>query len=971
MAATEDPTDEARLPAMTSVELQPTSRDDAVRFGRFCLLPSQRLLLDADTPVQIGHRALDILLLLVERAGEFVVNDEIFRRVWPRSVVVDGNLRVHIAALRKVLGSDPGGNQYIVNVPNRGYRFVADVVRSIQPTALASESAPPKPIELPAALHRIIGRASAVGALSDQVAQRRLVTLVGAGGIGKTTVAGSVAQAAAAAKRWSAVHFVDLGPIADPQLVSSALAATLGLSAVMRDAVASLLAFLHDKCLLIILDNCEHVATEAAVLAEAILRGAPQVHILATSREPLRADGEWVQRLPALDLPESSIPVTAREALAYGAIELFVDRASANLDAFAFADDDVPKVVEICRRLDGIPLAIELAAARVDPLGIRGIAAAMDDCFAFLSKGRRTALPRHQTLQATLDWSFRLLSVRDQLLLLRLSVFTSGFSLEAASALAAWGSLSTADVLDGVADLAAKSLLSADVLGDEPVFRLLETTRAYASARLTDSADAAAMQRKRAEFVLELMIRYEEAWRSQPTSPFLTRCARHIDDVRAALAWAMSARGDLELGLAITAKAAPLMFQMSLTDEHRAHCERALEALRQSKHAIGPEVEFELNIVYGNMLFHTRGIHAASRAAFSRALTIAESSGDNRQLALAYSTCWMSAYMRGEPLEMLAFANKFEALIAGATDPGLTLLPDRMKSPTLHFLGDQRGARAASERSLAVPVTVRSSFLSGAQIDRRVSMGTILSRVMWLQGLPDQADRIASETIEIALREGEAVAVGFTLAHCGVPIALLCGDLELARRRLTLLMRHTLEHSLLAWRAHGRAFETILTWLESGREGEPVPLAFDKATHPTLLEMLGVLHSRHVSDALIARAEAGQSGWCRAELLRVQGERIAATDASGGEALLVRSLELARQDGTLSWELRTSTSLARLWADHGRLEDGLVCLETALNQVSEGFATPAVANALALYGELGSEAPARPQMNFGLARERR
>lgn len=308
-------------------------------------------------------------------------------------MVVQGNLRVHVAGLRKALGDGRDSQRYIVNVPNRGYSF-------IEPVRIEGASKPPAPPpahiaaeRLPSPLNRVIGQASMLRNLGDQIRQRRLVTLVGAGGIGKTTVALTAAAAALRSDAgWSGVHFVDLASLASPSLVPSALAASLGLAAPVDRSTKGLLSYLHDKSLLLIFDNCEHLIEAVASLAEDILRGSHGIHILATSREPLRAEGEWVQRLQPLDIPPRSAALTARQAISFSAVELFVERASATLDSFALTDADAIVAADICRRLDGIPLAIELAAARIDPLGLRGIASALDDCFALLSKGRRTAL---------------------------------------------------------------------------------------------------------------------------------------------------------------------------------------------------------------------------------------------------------------------------------------------------------------------------------------------------------------------------------------------------------------------------------------------------------------------------------------------------------------------------------------------------------------------------------------------------
>ena len=269
--------------------------------------------------------------------------------------------------------------------------------------------------------------------------------------------------------------------------------------------VPGLTAWLHDKYALIVLDCCEHVIGAAAALAEAVLMAAPRVDVLATSREPLRCEGERLHRLASLELPPASADLSAAEALRYSAVQLFVDRAMATEDDFSLVDADVPAILEICRRLDGMPLALELAAARIDVLGIRGLVGRLDDRFALLTKGRRTALLRHQTLRATMDWSYDLLPKPEQVILRRLAVFQGEFTMVAATVVAAWMSgLPTADVFEGVANLAAKSLMATDISGDVAYHRLLDTTRTYALERLTKRGELERVRSLHAEYYHDL-----------------------------------------------------------------------------------------------------------------------------------------------------------------------------------------------------------------------------------------------------------------------------------------------------------------------------------------------------------------------------------------------------------------------------------------------------------------------------------
>jgi len=285
--------------------------------------------------------------------------------------------------------------------------------------------------------------------------------------------------------------------------VPGAVAATLGVLPSNIEPLTALAAWLRDKRLLIVLDCCEHVVSEAAALAEVVLRAAPSVCILATSREPLRAEGEWLLRLPSLEVPSGPALLSANEALGYSAVELFNERAAATAESFALSDTDVHDALEICRRLDGMPLALELAAAQVEVFGIKALVAALEDRLAVLTRGRRTALPRHQTLRATFDWSHDLLSPAEQVVLRRAAVFTGDFTMDAAELVCGGNGLTGADVFVAVTNLGAKSLIAADISGEAPSYRLLDTTRAYAFDKLAASGELGRVHRQMADVLRE------------------------------------------------------------------------------------------------------------------------------------------------------------------------------------------------------------------------------------------------------------------------------------------------------------------------------------------------------------------------------------------------------------------------------------------------------------------------------------
>jgi predicted ATPase/DNA-binding winged helix-turn-helix (wHTH) protein len=472
----------------------------AISFGPFRLLPTQRLLLEAGKPVRLGSRALDILIALVERPGDLISKKELMARVWPNTFVEPANLTVHVAALRRALSDGQGSNRYLINITGRGYRFVAPVTLGQDPMAVATAAArATRKHNLPLFLSPLIGRADAIATLAAQLSSNRLITIVGPGGIGKTSIALALAKEMIPHNEHG-TWLIDLAPLSDPRLLPRALASALGLEIPCENALAALIAILREKQMLLAIDNCEHVIAAAAALAAGVLRGAPGVRILATSREPLRSEGEQVHCLAPLASPAATTSLSAAEILNFPAVQLFVERAAAAMNDFKLLDADAAVVADICRKLDGIPLAIELAATRVDAYGLQGLADRLDDRIALLTNGRRTRTPRHHTMSAALDWSYRLLSKSEQTVLRRLSIFSDDFTLRSAGAVASDDACLSTHVIDEVTELVAKSLVGAEARDAEPRLRLLGTTRAYALAKLAESGEFDAVARRHAVY---------------------------------------------------------------------------------------------------------------------------------------------------------------------------------------------------------------------------------------------------------------------------------------------------------------------------------------------------------------------------------------------------------------------------------------------------------------------------------------
>ena len=573
--------------------------DRVLRFGPFVLLPSPPMLLEGDHALHISDRSLDILMMLLQRPGRVISKEELIAHAWPGAVVDAINLRVHIAALRKVLrdGKPP---KFIVNVVGQGYVFVADVRGDdgCSP-AIARTFKGSRAHHLPAPLTPLIGRDAELTALMDVLRARRLVTIVGAGGVGKTALA---VDAAAKLRESYAhgAHFIDLSSIDDGTLIADSFTVGLELDISRQTAFAELTAYLRSKEVLLVVDNCEHVIEAAARVITEILEQSPGTRVLATSREPLGAPNEWLYRLLPLEFPLIDADLTASSAQRYAAVRLFKQRAETSASAFALSDSNVAAISSICRELEGNPMAIELAAARVSLLGSHQLAARLGEHFLAITNPRRAAAPRQHTLHATLEWSYARLGSAAQITLQRLAIFNSLFTEEAASAVAAHRDLGVQDVLLAVRSLASKSLLAMDTRDPPSRYRLLHTTRLYALKKLSNSGEYLDVSRRHCEYVRKLLRNLETDWRL--TNPgWIKEFDLALGDVRAALDWAFSSTGDPLLGIEITIASVPFASQLGLVEEFRIRGKQAwmcLERLSNREAAI----ESQLRATLTNMI---------------------------------------------------------------------------------------------------------------------------------------------------------------------------------------------------------------------------------------------------------------------------------------------------------------------------------------------------------------------------------
>ena len=551
-----------------------------IHFDQFTLDLRRSCLRQGGREIELRPKSFEVLRYLVQNADCLVSKEEIMAVVWPNVTVTDESVARCISDIRVAL--DDRGSRLIRTVPRRGYRLAVptvagevDVLPGRAPTTAGSADSPTHPGGLPHLAHALIGRDRDIAEIEALLSRHRLVTLVGTPGVGKTSL--SLRVSADLLTRFpDGARFVELAPLAQAELVGETVASALGLPVHgERSATDAIVAFLRSRCVLLILDNCEHVIAAAARLADTLLKACPGVVLLATSREALSVAGERVYPVPMLDVPPRSMGLSAAQAMGHSAVHLFVERAAAALGRFSLTDATAPVVAEICRRLDGIPLAIELAAPRLKMLKPNVLLARLHDQLQVLSGGNRTAVPRQQTLRAAIEWSYTLLSEAERAMLRRAGIFAGSFTLEAVAAIATGSTMERSDVFDVLAGLVDKSLVVSLASDGENRYRLLEATRAFAREKL-GARHYATLMRRLCEHMTIVFERAERTWPTTSTADWLAAYEPELDNLRAALHWSLRRDGGSALGLELVSHTDWLWRELSLLQEQRRWFELAL-----------------------------------------------------------------------------------------------------------------------------------------------------------------------------------------------------------------------------------------------------------------------------------------------------------------------------------------------------------------------------------------------------------
>ena len=941
---------------------------ETFRFGPFALVANERLLTRNGEAVPLGDRSLDILIALLVRANEVIAKRELLAQVWPDAVVEEGSLRFHVAGLRKALGDGVDGARYISTVAGRGYCFVAPVVHSAHGDGMSPE--PPVVIPhtgLPGRLQRMVGRTEEIREISQRLVAGRFVTVAGAGGIGKTTVA--IAVAHTFIEQWrGAIFFVDLGSIGDAGLVATTLVTTLGLSAPAHDAEQSLIVHLRERRVLLILDTCEHLIDAVAAVTSRIFLECPQVHLLATSREALRAEGEQVFKLATLPCPPDDPTLTADAAMSFPAAQLFLERARAAGARLEPDDADAGIIAAICRKLDGLALAIELAAGRVQTYGVRKTAELLEEHLTLRWPGRRAAPLRQRTLQATLDWSYELLADVERVVLRRLAVFVGFFTFEAALHVTTGAGIDKERVFRALENLIEKSLVAVNPFGAMMRYRLLDTTRAYA---LHIDVPAAERREPATRHALYFRRWLEQSGGRWPQLVTATERAPHVaalGNVRAALDWCFGPDGDPRIGVSLAAAAAPVLLAMSLLPECHRWTERALRTLDDTERG-GPD-EMHLQAALGMALMFTSDHGKAARSAFDRSLHIASTRGDTANQMLLFGPLHMFHFRSGDYRGALQLARRAATAAASLADPGAMALAHCLTGVSLHSMGDLVGARCELEAALQDEPTSERSRTLHLGFDYYNWAGMALGRTLWMQGHPEEALERVRQTIDNAQALDHPVTLTLVL-HWAAAVYLWVGDLESAETHIDWFLARAAAHSLEPYLAVGQGLKGELA-IHRGDAVHGVPLlenalrnlhaahyelvstAMNLALARGLIALDRTAAARQVIDAAIQAVESNGDLGFMPELLRLKSQLLPRTAPRGEltqQSCLEQALEESRRQLARGWELRIATDLAACFLEQRLPRQAQAILQPVLAQFSEGFATADLQRAAAVLAQ--------------------
>jgi predicted ATPase/DNA-binding winged helix-turn-helix (wHTH) protein len=914
-----------------------------LQFGPFELSRNRRELRRDGLALPLGGRALDILIYLVERPGEVVTKDELIDHIWSDVTVAEGSLRVHVAAIRKALGDGQFGNRYIVNVKGRGYSFVASVAGLDNPET----HGPNRRYEgiLPVRSCRMIGRDPILSEVQRCLRQERFVTLLGPGGIGKTTIAVAAGHALAEEFRGE-VYFVDLGSLVHPNQVVRAIGASLGLAFKSNDESVELVDLVRSRRSLIILDSCEHVIEAAASIAERLYQGASQIHILATSRELLTVDGEYCCSVLPLDFPLADTDQTAKAVLRYPAVQLLVECVAARGRNFRLADRDAPLAANICRRLDGLPLAIELAAGPVSTLGIESVATHLLSRVAVLSLGHRTVVARQQTLRATLDWSYNLLSEGEKIVLRRIAAFVGQFSLAGADYVAGELGARTENIFHAFASLVDKSLIATRIDQTEAQYWLLDTTRAYALEKLEEHSEFDAISLRHAEFVIEQLESQEETLSALPRAEKVAAYSRQLGNVRSALEWSFGSHGKNEMATRLTVASMGLFAELALLIEWQPWATQAITKLGDRNKNFRETMNAELE---------NTPVPATSFGMLNGTL---EKQDLSREFTLLIGL-YMHSLWTNDIRCALDIARRSQKVALKTQDSDDMAHAEVMLGGAHHLLGNHLAAQGCFEAGLHYSgpgsrLRTKHHFFHHPTV-LRIGM----ARCLMYRGLLDQSLNYA----RLAIEEAEKCNQPSIMCRCLIwvlPLYLALNDRQRVEQYISQLADLCVAHCLKPYHASATGFLGLRLILKDDIQNgvlllksasEELEARREEMLREDFVFGLGVglaaVGQHEEALTLVEKALSFQERAGRLlklpTLMRAKGLILAhrsAEDYPKAERSLLLSIEWARRQSAALFELEAATDLAELLLKQRRVSEAHGYLSAAFDRMPNGIVSP-------------------------------
>src|SRR3954453_19344920 len=896
-------------------------------FGPFELSIGERVLRRDGQALPLGGRALDILIYLADRPGEVIAKRELIGHVWSGVTVDEGSLRVQVAAIRKALADGQFGNRYIANVKARGYSFVGTIVPLAGSTDSRSDRSRHQG-RLPVRPLIMVGRETAINEVSSKLRDVRFVTLLGTGGIGKTTIA-SVIGHAATAEFAGEVYFVDLEGLTDSHNVAAAVATSLGVALKSKDPGLELVDLVRSQKMLIILDSCEHVIEAVASLAEQLYRQTEEIHILTTSRESLKVEGEHCYQVLPLDCPPDSSEQSANAVLRYPAVQLFVRRVAARAGITVLTDEEAPFVAEMCRKLDGLPLAIVLAAGQVAALGLKNTVARLVSRPELLKLSHRTAVARHRTLKATLDWSYDLLAEPEKIVFRRVAAFVGHFTLDGARYVSAELGVDTDNICDAIAGLVEKSLIATRIDERQAEYQLLDITRAYALEKLEEHAEVDVVTRRHAEYLAGYLESQRAALLPLPQSERCAVHSRQLSDVRAALEWSFGPRGDIEIATKLAVPATQLLLELSLFTECQIWSERALAVLRIQHSDSRQEMEICATLPFA--LMYTEGNSHRVRTAFCRALDAAVGQEDVDYELRLLSGLFRYSYWTNDINNAIDLAARSKKVALKTQDPEDLALAESMLGAASHLTGNHLVAQKHFESSLG-HARSHSRFRAGLNLFNHTSFSLAgMARCLLYRGLLDQALNYAGLAIDEGRKSGRPATLcrAFELVF---PVFLASGNTERATQGLVQMADLSASHSLLPYRA-----------LAIGQRGQLLLLQGKIEDGISLLRKA------------LKELRAQRYEMLNTDLICGLGAGLMATGDHGTAlTLIVNALNVQQQAGKFLHMPNSATDLAELLLKQGRLREVYKHLSAALDRMPAGTVSPTNKRALQILNQLQS-----------------